>query len=226
AIGATYRGRKAGVLGQVGCFSFFPTKNLGGAGDGGVMTTDDKDVAQKLRRLRVHGDAGGYQHIELGMNSRLDALQAAVLSVKLKHLDNWSTARQENAIRYTLLLGEQGLMSRMDLPAIDSDCGHVFNQYCVRVHDGLRDQVLAGLRARQVGCSIYYPKPLHMQECFAYLGYREGQFPESERAAKESLALPIYPELGIMRQQRVAEALADVYAEIDASRTQSVRRAA
>ncbi|MEZ5943997.1 MAG: DegT/DnrJ/EryC1/StrS family aminotransferase [Planctomycetaceae bacterium] len=226
AIGATYRGRKTGVLGQVGCFSFFPTKNLGGAGDGGVMTTDDKDVAQKLRRLRVHGDAGGYQHLELGMNSRLDALQAAVLSVKLKHLDNWSTARQENAIRYTLLLGEQGLMSRMDLPAIDSDCGHVFNQYCVRVHDGLRDQVLAGLRARQVGCSIYYPKPLHMQDCFAYLGYREGQFPESERAAKESLALPIYPELGIMRQQRVAEALADVYAEIDASRSQSVRRAA
>ncbi len=226
AIGATYRGRKTGVLGNVGCFSFFPTKNLGGAGDGGMMTTDDKDVAARLKRLRVHGDLGGYRHVEVGMNSRLDALQAAILSVKLPHLDAWSTARQENAIRYTLLLGEQGLMSRMDLPAVDSDCGHVFNQYCVRVKDGLRDQVLSGLRERQVGCAIYYPKPLHMQECFQYLGYKQGQFPESERAAAETLALPIYPELGIERQQRVAEALADVYVQLDASRSATIRRAA
>lgn len=225
AVGATYRGRRTGVLGSVGCFSFFPTKNLGGAGDGGIMTTDDKDVAARLKRLRVHGDVGGYQHLDLGMNSRLDALQAAVLSVKLRYLDQWSSARQENAIRYTLLLGEQGLMARMDLPAIDSDCGHVFNQYCVRVHDGHRDQVLAGLKERQVGCAIYYPRPLHQQECFRYLGYKQGQFPEAELAAAESLALPIYPELGIHRQQRVAEALADVYAQIDAART-SVRRAA
>jgi dTDP-4-amino-4,6-dideoxygalactose transaminase len=227
AIGATYRGRKTGVLGNVGCFSFFPTKNLGGAGDGGVMTTDDQDVANRLKRLRVHGDLGGYNHVEIGMNSRLDALQAAILAVKLRSLDKWSSARQENAIRYTLLLGEQGLMSRMDLPAIDSDCGHVFNQYVVRVNDGLRNDVLKGLKERQVGCAIYYPKPLHMQDCFQYLGYQAGQFPEAERAANESLALPIYPELGIERQQRVAEALADVYAAIDAARSGSgLRRAA
>lgn len=226
AIGAGYRGRKTGVLGNVGCFSFFPTKNLGGAGDGGMMTTDDKDVAARLKRLRVHGDLGGYRHVEVGMNSRLDALQAAILSVKLKHLDEWSSARQQNAMRYTLLLGEQGLMARMDLPAVDTDCDHVYNQYCVRVHDGLRDQVLSGLRERQVGCAIYYPKPLHLQECFLYLGYKEGQFPEAERAAAESLALPIYPELGIHRQQRVAEALSEVYQSIDAARGAVTRRAA
>lgn len=226
AIGATYRGRKAGVLGNIGCFSFFPTKNLGGAGDGGMLTTDDPDLAARLKRLRVHGDLGGYQHVEIGMNSRLDALQAAVLAVKLKALDQWVQRRQENAIRYTLLLGEQGVMHRLELPAVDSDCGHVFNQYVVRVKDQQRDAVLQGLRERQVGCAIYYPKPLHLQECFRYLGGKQGQFPEAERAASESLALPIYPELGIQRQQRVAEALAETFAALDAARRTGIRRAA
>ncbi|MCA9081489.1 MAG: DegT/DnrJ/EryC1/StrS family aminotransferase, partial [Planctomycetaceae bacterium] len=203
AIGATYRGRRTGVLGNVGCFSFFPTKNLGGAGDGGMMTTDDKDIATRLRRLRVHGDLGGYQHVEVGMNSRLDALQAAVLSVKLRHLDQWSTVRQENAARYAALMGQSGLTARVELPAVDTDCGHVFNQFCVRVPNGQRDLVLAGLRERQVGCAVYYPRPLHLQECFSHLGGKEGQFPEAERAAAETLALPIYPELGAARQERV-----------------------
>ncbi len=226
ALGATYRGRKAGVLGNIGCFSFFPTKNLGGAGDGGMMTTDDKDIAARLRRLRVHGDVGGYNHVEVGMNSRLDALQAAVLAVKLKHLDSWSAARQENAARYTQLFAEHQLTNRIELPAVDSDCGHVFNQYCIRVPHGQRDEVLSGLRQRQVGCAIYYPKPLHLQECFSHLGGSAGQFPEAERAAAETLALPIYPELGEARQHRVVEALVETFAELDASKSQPVRRAA
>jgi dTDP-4-amino-4,6-dideoxygalactose transaminase len=146
AIGASYRGRKAGVLGTIGCFSFFPTKNLGGAGDGGLMTTDDRDLAARLKRLRVHGDFGGYNHIEVGLNSRLDALQAAVLAVKLRHLDAWSDARRENATRYQRLCQENQLTDRMELPCELPERHHVYNQYVVRVADGRRDEVLAGLK--------------------------------------------------------------------------------
>lgn len=228
AVGATYRSRKSGVLGTIGCFSFFPTKNLGGAGDGGFITTEDKDLAARMKRLRVHGDTGGYNHVEVGINSRLDAIQAAILSVKLKQLDAWSHARQENAARYTSLFENSGVLDRFELPLIDSECGHVFNQYCVRVKDGLRDEVMAGLKSRQVGCAVYYPKPLHLQECFRNFGYLAGQFPEAEQAARETLALPIYAELGAARQQRVAEALAETFAELDRSRhaTIPLRRAA
>ncbi|MCA8995534.1 MAG: DegT/DnrJ/EryC1/StrS family aminotransferase [Planctomycetaceae bacterium] len=226
AIGAAYQGRRAGVLGQLGCFSFFPTKNLGGAGDGGMVTTDDKDLAARLRRLRVHGDAGGYNHLEVGLNSRLDALQAAVLSVKLQHLDAWADARRENAVRYASLVEDHGLGGRLELPAELPERHHVYNQYIVRVQDGHRDEVLQGLRQRQVGCSIYYPKPLHLQQCFASLGGKAGQFPESERAANETIALPIYAELGEERQARVVSAMAEVFAAIDATRRQSIRRAA
>jgi len=207
AIGAEYRGRKAGVLGAVGCFSFFPTKNLGGAGDGGMMTTDDPELAKRLRRLRVHGDVGGYEHIEIGMNSRLDALQAAVLRVKLKRLDDWTAARQRNAQRYAELFAGRGLGDTVVLPQTMPDCRHVYNQYCVRFRHGIRDMVMQDLKQQQIGYAVYYPKPLHVQTCFQHLGYRAGQFPESERASREVLALPSYPELPAAHQEQVVEAV-------------------
>lgn len=208
AIGATYGGRRAGVLGTAGCFSFFPTKNLGGAGDGGLITTDDPDLALRLRRLRVHGDAGGYQHVEIGLNSRLDALQAAVLRVKLRHLDDWTVARQQNAARYTELFAEFGLLDALEPPAILPERTHVFNQYCVRVTDGQRDEVLRSLQGEGIGCTVYYPTPLHLQPCFAHLGYGPGSLPESEAAARDLLALPIYPELTVEEQVRVVRGIA------------------
>jgi len=225
AIGAAYQGRQAGVLGTVGCFSFFPTKNLGGAGDGGMITTDDRDLAARLRRLRVHGDLGGYTHLEVGINSRLDALQAAVLAVKLKHLESWSDSRRANAARYDELIESSSLRGRVSLPVNAPGRKHVYNQFTVKVADGHRDEVLKGLRDRNVGCAIYYPKPLHLQDCFASLGYKEGDFPQAEEAAASTIALPIYAELGEARQDRVVEAMADVYAEID-GRNQTLRRAA
>lgn len=226
AIGAGYRGRRTGVLGQIGCFSFFPTKNLGGAGDGGLLTTDDKDLAARLRRLRVHGDTGGYNHVEVGLNSRLDALQAAVLAVKLRSLDQWADARRENAAQYREMFDDNGLSDRLELPRELADRHHVYNQYVVRVIDADRDSVLAGLRKHKVGCSIYYPKPLHLQQCFAHLGGKAGQFPEAERAARETIALPIYAELGQVRRRQVVQTAERVFAELDAARHQSIRRAA
>lgn len=226
AIGADYRGRKAGVLGQIGCFSFFPTKNLGGAGDGGLVTTDDKDLAARLRRLRVHGDIGGYTHIDVGLNSRLDALQAAVLAVKLQHLDSWAEGRRENAARYQDLFEECGLTERIGLPSESGERHHVYNQFTIRVGDGRRDEVLKRLRERQVGCAIYYPRPLHLQECFEELGYKPGDFPEAERAAAETIALPIFAELGADRQELVVQNLQQVVAELDREASTSIRRAA
>jgi dTDP-4-amino-4,6-dideoxygalactose transaminase len=209
AIGATYRGRQAGVLGTIGCFSFFPTKNLGGAGDGGLMTTDDADLAARLRRLRVHGDVGRYQHVEIGINSRLDAVQAAVLRVKLRHLDAWTQLRRENAARYRELCIDARLTDVLELPGEPAGRGHVYNQFVVRVRDGRRDELLSGLQERGIGCAVYYPQPLHLQPCFASLRYRSGDFPESERASAETIALPIYPELGVERQDRVVRAMAE-----------------
>jgi len=208
AIGAEYQKRRAGVLGTLGCFSFFPTKNLGGAGDGGLVTTDDHSLAQRIRRLRVHGDVGHYEHVELGLNSRLDALQAAVLRVKLRHLDAWTRARQRNAARYAELFRDYGLLDQVRLPVTLHDRRHVFNQYCVRIGDGRRDDVLAGLRAAGIGCAVYYPKPLHLQPCFADLGYLPGSLPRAEEAAREVLALPIFPELTEPQQERVVQAVA------------------
>lgn len=225
AIGAAYRGRQAGVLGTIGCFSFFPTKNLGGAGDGGLMTTDDRDLAARLRRLRVHGDVGGYEHVEIGFNSRLDALQAAVLAVKLRHLDNWAQARRDNAARYVELFNEFELAAWVDTPQTSADCHHVYNQFTIRVANGWRDEVIRELRQRNIGCGIYYPKPLHLQKCFSSLNYLPGDFPEAERAASESIALPIYAELGVERQRRVVETLSAVLREID-QRAMTPRRKA
>jgi dTDP-4-amino-4,6-dideoxygalactose transaminase len=225
AIGAEYQRRRAGVLGTLGCFSFFPTKNLGGAGDGGLVTTDDPLLAKRLRRLRVHGDAGNYDHVEVGLNSRLDALQAAVLRVKLRHLDEWTTARQRNARTYSRLFAEYGLLDVIELPAVQHDRRHVYNQYCIRVSGGLRDQVMAGLRGRQIGCAVYYPKPLHLQTCFAGLGYLPGSLPEAERAALETLALPIFPELDEALQERVVRGVAEALGREPKRNTQaSLRR--
>lgn len=210
AIGARYEGRHAGVLGTIGCFSFFPTKNLGGAGDGGMLSTDDADLAARLRRLRVHGDVGRYEHVEVGINSRLDALQAAVLRVKLRHLDSWSQLRRDNAARYEQLFEEHGLSEHFELPKPAPRCEHVYNQYVARVRNGRRDELLAGLRDRQVGCAVYYPQPIHLQTCFAYLGHQPGAFPEAERASAQTIALPIYPELGAERQLQVVRAIVDV----------------
>ncbi len=224
AIGAEYQGRRTGVLGNVACFSFFPTKNLGGAGDGGMMTTDDPELVAKLRRLRVHGDVGQYEHLDLGMNSRLDALQAAVLRVKLKQLDNWTAARQANANRYAEMFEDGGILDTISLPCIRPEGRHVFNQYCVRIEGGRRDHVMQQLRAAKIGCAVYYPKPLHLQTCFKYLGYELGQFPEAERASKEILALPSYPELPTADQERVVDNMVRICREM--RQVQPLRRAA
>ena len=219
AIGAEYQGRRTGVLGTVGCFSFFPTKNLGGAGDGGMMTTDDPELAKKLKYLRVHGDVGQYEHIEVGMNSRLDALQAAVLRVKLKQLENWTLARQKNAALYGEMFRHEGVTDSIVLPKIGPHQRHVFNQYCVRVRNGNRDTLLQELRARKIGCAVYYPKPLHLQTCFKYLGYRVGQFPQAEAASRDILALPSYPELPAHDQQRVVAAVVQICRELRGARS-------
>jgi dTDP-4-amino-4,6-dideoxygalactose transaminase len=209
AIGAEYRGRKAGVLGTVGCFSFFPTKNLGGAGDGGMIVTDDSEIANRLKRLRVHGDVGGYNHVEVGFNSRLDSLQAAVLRVKLRSLDKWSEARRSNAKLYHDLFRESNLRSAIDAPPTLPDRRHIYNQYTIRVRGERRDEVMKSLRTADVGCAVYYPIPLHLQACFGYLGHSAGDFPETERACREVLSLPIYAELPDEHQRQVVARLAE-----------------
>ncbi|HEX8852737.1 MAG TPA: DegT/DnrJ/EryC1/StrS family aminotransferase [Pyrinomonadaceae bacterium] len=207
AIGATDEGRQAGSMGAIGCFSFYPTKNLGAAGDAGMLTTNDEQLAERLRRLRVHGGATEYHHAEVGFNSRLDTIQAAVLRVKLPHLDSWTRARRERAATYTRLFEETGLTADLTPPQTRPAAAHIFHQYVVRVHDGRRDALAAHLRECGVGTKIYYPVPLHRQDCFASLGYREGELPESERAARETLALPIYPELKEEQQHYVVESI-------------------
>jgi dTDP-4-amino-4,6-dideoxygalactose transaminase len=207
AIGATYKGRLVGGFGRVGCFSFFPSKNLGAFGDGGLVTTNDDTLAAALRRLRVHGADRQYYHQVIGGNFRLDALQAAVLRVKLPHLAAWTEGRRRNAARYDQLFSDAGLTDRVTLPTAAPDCHHIFNQYVIRVPH--RDAVKAHLESRQVGCAIYYPVPFHEQQCFTYLGYRTGQFPHAEKAAHETLALPIYGELTADQQRYVVSAVAE-----------------
>ncbi len=208
AIGSEYQGRRAGVLGRIGCFSFFPTKNLGGAGDGGMMTCDDPELAHRLKHLRVHGDVGRYQHIEVGLNSRLDALQAAILHVKLRFLDQWTKARQDNAAYYQNLFAEADLLDALEPPREWPHRRHIYNQYCIRVKNGRRDEVLASLREQHIGAAIYYPQALHLQKCFESLGYKAGDFPVSERTCEEILALPIYAELTRAQQETVVRGLA------------------
>jgi dTDP-4-amino-4,6-dideoxygalactose transaminase len=206
AIGATDNDRRAGSMGLMGCFSFYPTKNLGGAGDGGMLTTSDDDLAQRLRRLRAHGGANEYQHEEIGINSRLDELQAAVLRVKLPILDQWSDARAQKAARYTELLNQAGLSFPLLAPEVRSDGRHIFHQYVIRV-PGNRDALMEHLQTCGVGSKVYYPVPLHLQQCFSYLGYKDGALPETERAARETFALPCYPELTDEQQVYVVESI-------------------
>ena len=211
AIGAEDGGRRAGSIGHYGCFSFYPTKNLGCFGDGGMVVTNDDARAGRVRALRVHGEGVKYNHELVGGNFRLDALQAAVIRAKLPHLDDWTRARRTNAALYSRLLGD--LADResplLTLPRVATD-RHVFNQYVVRVAD--RDRVRERLAAAGIGTAVYYPRPLHLQECFSGLGHRRGDLPESERAARHALALPVYPELGPARINRVADALRAILA--------------
>jgi len=211
AIGAEYRGRRAGSLGAIGCFSFYPSKNLGGAGDGGLLTTNDPQIAESLRTLRTHGAKKKYFHDQVGINSRLDALQAAILRVKFRYLDQWSEARRENAHRYHALFRDAGLVASgaVRLPEESPGSLHVFNQFVIRARD--RDRLRGWLADQGVGSEVYYPLPLHMQVCFRDLGHRTGDFPESERAAEEALAVPVYPELGVNAQKYVVDAIASFY---------------
>ncbi len=207
AIGATYKTRQAGTIGTIGCFSFFPSKNLGAFGDGGLITTGDPALAHELRLLRNHGAEPKYFHKRIGGNFRLDALQAAVLRVKLPHLARWTAMRQRNAERYTTLFQSAGLTDRVTLPTAPADRRHIFNQYVIRVPG--RDRVRQALEDRGIGTEIYYPVPFHLQECFAPLGHRRGDFPKAEAAADTCLALPIYSELTVEQQTAVVAALAD-----------------
>lgn len=204
AIGAEHNGRRAGSIGHYGCFSFFPSKNLGGAGDGGMIVTNDAARAEKLRILRGHGSKPKYFHKVVGGNFRLDAIQAAVVSAKLPHLDSWTAARQRNAARYDRLLRE--LDVPVVLPEVVTD-RHIFNQYVIRLAG--RDELQGFLQKKGIGTEVYYPVPMHLQECFAYLGHKTGDFLESESAAKETLALPVHPELTEAQAQYVVECIAE-----------------
>jgi dTDP-4-amino-4,6-dideoxygalactose transaminase len=204
AIGATYKGRQAGSIGVAGCLSFFPSKNLGGAGDGGMVLTQDAGLADSVRMLRGHGALKTYEHQEIGINSRLDSLQAAILSVKLPHLDQWSGKRAANALEYDAQLSSIGTP-----PTILAHNRSIYNQYVLRVPQ--RDLLLANLKSVGIGCAVYYPIPLHLQPCFQYLGYRVGDFPEAERAAQETIALPIYPELTPSQKQTVIDSILQFY---------------
>jgi dTDP-4-amino-4,6-dideoxygalactose transaminase len=221
AFGAAWKGKKAGALGKAAGFSFYPTKNLSAFGDGGCVTTDDEELAEHVRRLRNHGSRERYYHEEIGWNSRLDAIQAAVLRVKLKHLEDWNQKRRIVACRYHGLLSGTGVVGTqaagvsekapVALLATLPDAHHIYHQFVIRAWR--RDELQRFLTAGGIGSEIYYPVPLHLQKCFAYLGYRAGDLPESERAAKEVLALPMFPELREDEQQRVVSAIAEFYSK-------------
>jgi dTDP-4-amino-4,6-dideoxygalactose transaminase len=213
AIGTSYQGKRTGGLGNVAAFSFYPSKNLGAFGDAGMVTTDDPELARRMARLRVHGMEPKYHHHEVGFNSRLDALQAAVLRVKLRHLDRWTEARREVAARYRGLFEEHGLTDRIGLPVELPGRFHVYNQYIIRVAAGHREPLRTALTARRIGTEVYYPIPLHLQVCFASLGHKPGDFPVAEAAANETLALPIYPELSAEAQSHVVASIARYYDE-------------
>lgn len=212
AIGAEYKGRRAGSLGDAGCFSFYPSKNLGCYGDGGLLTTDDEALAERLRALRVHGSRVRYVHEWVGINSRLDALQAAVLRVKLRHLDAWTEARGRNAQYYRDRMAELGIPVVAPSPA-PYVTRHVWNQFVIRAPE--RERLRQYLAQQGVGTEVYYPIPLHLQPCFRTLGYNQGDFPVSEQLAKEALALPIYPELSRAALDQVVEAIRTFYASHD-----------
>ncbi|MGQ9574328.1 MAG: DegT/DnrJ/EryC1/StrS family aminotransferase [Thermoguttaceae bacterium] len=207
AIGAEYKGRRAGSMGHYGCFSFFPSKNLGGGGDGGMVVVQDAERAEKLKVLRVHGSKPKYYHKLIGGNFRFDALQAAIVRAKLPYLDQWTAARQANARRYRELFEQAGLVEKglVGLPYEAPQRRHIYNQFVIRVPR--RDELRRFLAEQGIGTEIYYPVPLHLQECFRYLGYQEGDCPHSEAAARNTLALPIYPELTDQQLQYVVDCI-------------------
>jgi dTDP-4-amino-4,6-dideoxygalactose transaminase len=208
AIGARYRGEFVGTLGAIGCFSFFPSKNLGGAGDGGLLTTNDPTLAEQLRILRVHGSRKKYHHELMGINSRLDALQAAILRVKLRHLNDWTRGRQARAATYRKLIDASGMNEVVRAPQQPHrEFEHVYNQFSIRVPQ--RDEVREHLKGRGIPTEIYYPVPLHLQPAFSYLKHRKGQFPHSEQASVEVLALPVYPELTDQQQSSVVASISE-----------------
>ncbi len=217
AIGATSemggKPARAGAVGTFGCFSFFPSKNLGGAGDGGLVTTADPALAERIRTLRRHGEEAAYVHTRVGLNSRLDALQAAVLRVKLPHLERWNAARERNALRYRRLFEAAGLAGGPDAPLVLPEARpgnrHTYHQYVIRARR--RDDLIARLRSAGIGCAIYYPVPLHLQRCFSGLRHHPGDFPVSETAAASTLALPVYPELTEAMQAEVAGVIREFY---------------
>ena len=200
---------RAGTFGAVGCYSFFPTKNLGGYGDGGMLATNDDRLADRLRKLRVHGAGTTYFHDEVGLNSRLDSLQAAILRVRLRHLEEWNEERRVIADRYRLLFAERDLLDLVHPPVELDGNYHIYHQYAPRVQD--RDALEAFLEAEGIGCRVYYPLSLHLQKCFAFLGYGAGDCPVSEQLSRETLALPIFPELTADEQIRIADAIARFY---------------
>lgn len=208
AIGAEYHGRRTGSLGDIACFSFYPTKNLGGAGDGGMLTTNDERLADRISLMRVHGMRPRYYHKVVGVNSRLDSLQAAVLNVKMPYLERWNSMRIENANRYDQLFRAEDLHKQIVLPVAQTPGRHVWNQYVIRVPDGHRDALRSHLKDSNVGTEIYYPVPLHRQACFAELNYHLGSLPETEKSARETLALPIFPELSESEQRYVVQQIA------------------
>jgi len=199
AIGSTYKNKKAGSIGTTGCLSFYPTKNLGAAGDGGMIVTNDEDLYNRMMIMRDHGQKPRYYYRYIGGNFRLDAIKAAVLLIKLEHLEQWSQKRRENAAYYDQKFADSDVIT----PFVSPDCISIYHQYCVRIPN--RDKAAAFLREKGIGCAIYYPVPLHLQECFAYLGYKKGDFPEAEKAAREILALPIYPELTNQMKEYVVQ---------------------
>ncbi|MBN1377777.1 MAG: DegT/DnrJ/EryC1/StrS family aminotransferase [Gammaproteobacteria bacterium] len=210
AIGSSYNdGRRAGSFGDVGCFSFFPSKNLGAFGDGGMCVCNDEVLAERLRIMRVHGGEPKYFHSVIGGNFRLDALQAAVLQIKLKHLDDWTAARQKNAAFYNIAFANAGLADKVSTPVALQGYRHIYNQYVIRVQQ--RDELRTYLTERNIGTEIYYPVPLHMQQCFSYLGYAPDDCPESRLAGEQTLALPIYPELTEQQLAYVVETVGKFY---------------
>lgn len=219
AIGATYKGRPIGRIGTLGCFSFFPSKNLGALGDAGLLTTEDAALAHRAKLLRNHGMEPKYYHHLVGGNFRMDAMQAAVLRVKAPHLPAWTEARRMNAQRYARLFHEKGLQHRVTLPVEPQGLYHIFNQFVIRVAD--RDGLKAHLDRKRIGNEIYYPVPFHLQRCFENLGYRRGDFPVAERAAAESLAIPIYSELTLDQQQTIVDAIAEFELHSTSSRHSS-----
>lgn len=204
SIGALYNGKKAGSMGDTGCISFFPTKNLGGYGDGGMVVTSQEHVAKRLSMLRVHGEEKRYYHAEIGINSRLDGLQAGIISAKLPHLEGWSEKRRQNAAKYNELFAN----SVVRTPVIHEKNVSIYNQYTIRLNN--RDEVMQHLQSKGIACAVYYPKPLHIQECFSYLDYKPGDCPVSEKAAEEVLSLPIFPELTDGQIETVAKAVLEV----------------